>query len=84
MAKLKIRPEHVKALREAIKPLASVELFQEYRKRDLTHRRYRWDLVWKSGFNVCDLIYPYANDTHLDSALRFLVLEDGSILGEEK
>ena len=84
MATLKIRREHIQAIRETIAPYASAELFQSYQAKDLSHKRYRWDLLWKSKFDVCNLIYPYANDEHIDSVLRFLVLEDGSILGEKK
>jgi hypothetical protein len=47
------------------------------------NKRYRWDLFWyaqrvanpfgPSTKWVCDVIYPYANDDHIDTALRSIV-----------
>ena len=36
------------------------------------HMRLRWDLLWLSRLSefVCDEIYTYADDDHLDTALR--------------
>ncbi len=84
MASMKILPEHVALMRDAIAPFASAELFAQYQEQGLSHKRYRWDLLWKSQFNVCTMIYPYANDDHIDTALRFLVSDDGSIKGVSK
>lgn len=37
-------------------------------------KRYRWDLLYASRFDVCGRIYPTgANDTHIDTALRAIV-----------
>lgn len=38
-------------------------------------KRYRWDLARASGLMpfFCDSIYPYADDTHIDTALRRIV-----------
>lgn len=40
-------------------------------------RRLRWDLSYKAGLTqyICDNVYPYANDTHLDTALRSIMRE---------
>jgi hypothetical protein len=44
--------------------------------RDLD-MRLRWDCLWSSVPSrwVCDNIYPYANDEHLDTALRRILKE---------
>ena len=36
--------------------------------------RFRWDLLHASGFDTCSL-YHYANDTHIDTALRRIVAD---------
>lgn len=80
---MKIKPEHYKHMRDAIAqiPRELIEahianLHKDNRVKNLD-KRLRWDLlhsvmpaVW-----VCDNIYPYANDTHLDTALRTIVKE---------
>jgi hypothetical protein len=44
----------------------------EYEKLGLTHKRYRWDLLWLSGVDVTKY-YHYLNDDHIDTALRRLL-----------
>ena len=43
-----------------------------YKAAGHTNKRYRWDLLWAAGLTrwVCDHIYPYANDDHIDTVLR--------------
>jgi len=40
-------------------------------------KRYRWDLCYASGLTpwICSTIYPYANDTHIDTALKAIMTE---------
>lgn len=45
---------------------------EEYEKMGLTPMRYRWDLLWLSGYKVTQL-YHYLNDDHIDTALRRLL-----------
>ncbi len=45
------------------------------RREGLYHeleKRIRWDLFSAAGLSrwVCDNVYPYANDTHVDTVLR--------------
>lgn len=49
----------------------------EYLKKGLTHKRHRWDCLWSVNkerrTKWFDRVYQYANDTHIDSALRHAV-----------
>ncbi len=40
-------------------------------------KRYRWDLCHASGLTpwLCSTVYPYANDTHIDTALKAIMTE---------
>lgn len=76
---MKITPDHLKHMSEQIKPLDTAELRAQYQGQGLTPRRYRWDLTYSApGMTkwICDTIYPYADDTHLDTALRAIVCND--------
>jgi hypothetical protein len=48
------------------------QMWAEYKKIGLSHKRYRWDLLWLSGFDITSL-YHYLNDDHIDTALRRLL-----------
>lgn len=82
---MKIKPEHYKAMKDAIDTLLASHphLVDDYkhgrfprsdRVQDL-NKRFRWDLLWMSGRRnwMLDAVYPYANDTHIDTALRNIV-----------
>jgi hypothetical protein len=54
----------------------------EYAAKGLSDKRYRWDLSYLSGNAnnpesctrfVCDTLYTYLNDSHIDTALRSIV-----------
>ena len=43
-------------------------------------KRWRWDLLYAAGkfmpqHFVCDVLYQYLNDTHIDTALKNIVKE---------
>lgn len=77
---MKLKPEHVATLRAAIAPLDTAERRAAYRAANATDTRYRWDLLWTArrndtavvGVTICE-IYRYANDAHIDTALRSIV-----------
>jgi len=84
---MKIKPEHYEHIRDAmfatlarfgVDNLARYreELAADPRVRDLD-MRLRWDVLHASVGSrwICDEIYPYANDTHLDTALRRVMQE---------
>lgn len=79
---MKIKPEHYSFIRESMLvllpkiPAYSEALKQDARIKDF-NKRLRWD--W---FNAavkcswtCSEVYPYANNTHIDTALRSIVSE---------
>jgi hypothetical protein len=81
---MKIKPEHYAHMRDAIGALHLVESVEDYRTRLAADPRVkdvdvrlRWDLLHAAVPSrwVCDNVYPYANDTHLDTALRRIVRE---------
>lgn len=79
---MKIRKEHLETMKAAIAPLAP--LFQahleaikaEGKSKDIP-MRLRWDAARAARLIpfFCDTIYPYANDDHIDTALRFVMRE---------
>jgi hypothetical protein len=77
---LKIIPEDYAILDSAIKcAIARTGLsLDNYTSLGLTAKRYRWDMLEKSGIKIGDgvnifgdvNIYAYANKKHIDTALR--------------
>jgi hypothetical protein len=52
-------------------------MLDEYRSQGLSEKRYRWDLLRMTtvaGIDgirwICDNLYDYMNDDHIDTALR--------------
>jgi len=85
---MKITPEHYAHMLEACK--TSIHLIAprvSYVKRESivpnidktrdVEQRYRWDLMDAAGLSpyVCEHVYKYANDTHIDTALKQIVKE---------
>lgn len=72
---MKMTPEHLAKLKAAITPLDTEERRADYRRYGMTSKRYRWDLTYAAGLSswVCHALYPYLNDTHIDTALRTIV-----------
>jgi hypothetical protein len=79
---MKITPEHYRTLCHAIyRSRQGMETLDEYIQHGLTAKRWRWDLLWRAkrvGFLpdrfIEDTIYSYANDDHIDTALRHITL----------
>ncbi len=80
---MKMKPEHIKYMQDAIAPLDTEERREAYRTgnfpradkvKDL-EKRYRWDLFWAANLTrwCCDTLYSYISDTHIDTALRSIV-----------
>jgi hypothetical protein len=80
---MKIKPEHFATLKAAIQQHDTPERRARYLKGDFPrsdrtkdlNMRYRWDLLWEfvGTTFITTQIYPYANDTHIDTALRNIV-----------
>lgn len=75
---MKITPHHYTALKNAI---ASLDREQVLAHKALElgndkEKRFRWDLLFASKqSDIVSNIYKYANDSHLDTALRKIVAE---------
>lgn len=71
---MKLKPEHYDHIREAVR--AADAAFPSIRKQfelgRISAKRFRWDLLWASRSSswISENIYPYANDDHIDTALR--------------
>ncbi|RWM32593.1 MAG: hypothetical protein EOR77_21420 [Mesorhizobium sp.] len=84
MAGTKILPDHYQHMKEAIAKVAITHkvdahrqfIVNENKSKDV-EKRLRWDLAYYAGLTpwICDNIYPYANDDHLDTALRSIMKE---------
>ena len=79
---MKIQPDHLAALRALIEPIDTAQRRAQYIEQGLTDKRYRWDLTYSAGHAsnpqsatrfICDTLYPYMNDTHIDTALKAIV-----------
>jgi hypothetical protein len=79
---MKITQDHYATMLNAIAPLAHIipahraVLSKDSRVKDL-EKRLRWDLSYKAGLTqfLCDSVYSYANDEHIDTALKNIVKE---------
>ncbi len=92
---MKITPEHyahlLDALRRRMTTITPEQLrtYFEHLAHDPQvadpHKRLRWDLLWSSGLTawVCDTLYPYLNDDHIDTALRRAIMELTAVASEE-
>lgn len=75
---MKITPEDYAILESAIKStiVRTGLSIDNYTSLGLTAKRYRWDMLEKSGIRIGNgieddvNIYAYANKIHLDTALR--------------
>jgi len=67
---MKMKLEHYNYLFEQIKKVENKETF----KNDclLSPMRYRWDLLYAAKLStwICNNLYSYLNDDHIDTALR--------------
>lgn len=88
---MKITPEHYAFIKAAVQNKFTVSLVNDHRtfiefewKRDQVkfdsenvEKRLRWDLLWLSVTSawICANIYKYADDTHIDTALKKIVKE---------
>lgn len=84
---MKIKPEHYAHMRDSIKAFCDANqdkvafhresLKADPRVKDI-EKRFRWDLSYATpGLSqwICDNLYPYMYDGHLDNALRSIVKE---------
>jgi hypothetical protein len=81
---LKITPEHYAYMKEKLRlqvmlvsiPTRRALLCSDPRVRD-AGKRLRWDMLYQAGLSpwICAALYPYMDDSHIDSALKQIVKE---------
>lgn len=82
---MKMLKEHYDEIRNRCSEYDTEDRRALYRASNLTAKRYRWDVAQiafgdlPGGFSrwVCDNLYSYLNDTHIDTALRKVFGMDG-------
>lgn len=83
---MKIKPEHYEHMKSIIEQWAVTDVVKQHRLHLQTRpevkdveKRLRWDCYYHSGLAgwVCSNVYPYANDDHIDTALRNILKELG-------
>jgi hypothetical protein len=81
---MKIKPDHFEYMKAAILANSHAPTLPSYLTRGLTEKRWRWDLLYAAKLSpwICANIYPYANDEHIDTALR-VITRDPTLQGEE-
>ena len=72
---MKIKTEHLEHMRVAFVRFDTDFYRSRYAAAGLSTRRYQWDLVRASGLMpwLCDTLYSYLDDTHIQTALNKLV-----------
>lgn len=85
---MKIKPEHLQALRDAIIPIDTHERRQKYLDNQFSYAdrckdrelRFRWDLLKDAGIKIGDgkgmsglPLYSYLNDVHINTALKSFI-----------
>lgn len=82
---MKMLKEHYDEIRKRCSAYDTEIRRSLYRVGNFTATRYRWDVAQiafgdlPGGFSkwVCDNLYPYLNDDHIDTALRKVFGMDG-------
>lgn len=81
---MKVTDEHRAHMRDCIREYVDAQKAagnpsreSEWIAAGMSGRRYRWDIVRAAGLipYICNTLYRYANDTHIDTALRVIVRE---------
>ncbi len=72
--------QHYDHLLEVLQPFttdysAALENARQDKRVKDPLKRARWDLIYKAGLSkwICDNLYPYLDDSHVDTALRRIV-----------
>ena len=80
---MKIQPAHYAYMKQAIENFSAkwveahrAEIIREGKARDV-EMRLRWDLSYRANLSqwLSNNVYTYANDTHVDTALRSIMRE---------
>ena len=72
---MRITKEHINYMRTEMCKSSKTPSLSSYINKGLSEKRWRWDWCYATpGLSkwICDNIYPYANDDHLETALKFI------------
>lgn len=75
---MKITKEHIAYMRHAIGQASKAPCWPQYKAAGLSAKRWRWDVARIAGlipFFYAE-VYKYANDDHIDAALRHILPVD--------
>ena len=79
---MKITQEHYDYIKNAIAPFVSdIDAMKEIISNDSrvkdAEKRLRWDFTYKAKLStwMCDNLYSYMNDNHIDTALKSIMKE---------
>ena len=78
---MKITQEHYQYVKRAIQNVDAARDLADraarYRHEGLSPKRFRWDCTYGAGLSkwVCENVYPYADDAHIDTMLRAIMRE---------
>ena len=83
---MKMTKEHFVQMETAIKAVLAEKpnIAAEYKARGLSNMRLNWDVLSLAKIEgdsirwMCDKLYPYLNDTHIHTALKAIMGNDGS------
>jgi hypothetical protein len=77
---MKMKPEHFAHMKLAMtSPLIDIDAMRGViaadRKVKDADKRLRWDMLYAAGLGrwICDNLYSYMDDTHIDTALRTIM-----------
>ena len=67
-----MQKSHYDFIKNAISDFDTYQAYQYYQSQGYNDIRYRWDLLYNAGLSswVCDNLYSYLNDQHIDTALK--------------
>lgn len=78
---MKIQPEHYEHMKQAIAKLdisqIRLDILNSHAQPKDFDKRLRWDCFWLAGLSgfACGTLYDYANDSHIDTALKSIMKE---------
>lgn len=72
---MKMTAEHFEKLKQIVSERDTPEARAFYISQGYSDKRYRWDLAYLAGSIkfICDELYKYLDDEHIDTALRQIV-----------
>jgi hypothetical protein len=72
---MKIKPEHLEHMRAALVKFNTDFYRSRYAAAGFSTQRFQWDAMRAAGLIpwVCDTLYPYANDEHIQTALNRII-----------